>query len=159
MPRPRKPPRLYLDPERQRWVIRDGPKMKRTRYREHQIELATIALNRYIRTRAWRLERSIYFVTCDAPDFPIKIGMSGNVEERLRDIRTALPFEPVLMASFTGTSKDETAVHGRFAHLRLRGEWFRRDAALVDWIENAGWNVPQSAPKREPQMEAAALTL
>jgi hypothetical protein len=154
---PRKGPRLYFDKARERWVIREDKRFVRTRYREHQIDLAKVALNRFIRTRPWRLERTIYFVTCDAPDFPVKIGMSGNVEERLRDIRTSLPFEPVLLASFEGTSKDERAAHNRFAELRIKGEWFRRSPELMAYI--AELSVPSACLQAETVCELEDVTL
>jgi hypothetical protein len=148
MPQVRKGPRLWLDKGRGCWVIREDRKFVRTRYREHQIDLAKVALNRFIRTRKWRIERTIYFVTCDAPDFPIKIGMAGDVTERLRDIRTSLPFEPILLASYPGTSKDERAIQKRFEALRIRGEWFRRENELLDYI--ASVSVPFACLQTEP---------
>jgi hypothetical protein len=157
MPQVRKGPRLWLDKGRGCWVIREDNRFVRTRYREHQIDLAKVALNRFIRTRPWRLERTIYFVTCDAPDFPVKIGMSGNVEERLRDIRTSLPFEPVLLASFEGTSKDERAAHNRFAELRIKGEWFRRSPELMAYI--AELSVPSACLQAETVCELEDVTL
>ena len=136
----RKGPRLYFDRNRERWVIREDDAFVRTRYRFEQEHLAKVALNRYIRTRPWRLERFIYFVTCDTSDFPVKIGMSGDLQERLRDLRTAMPFEPILLGSFPGTSKDESTIHKRFAELRLRGEWFSRSSGLMEYI--AAVSVP-----------------
>lgn len=128
-------PRLYLDPKRRTWTIREGSTFKRTRYREHQLDLAKVALNRYIRTRPWRVERVIYFITCELADFPIKIGMSANMTERMRDIRTSLPFEPVLLGTTPGTSKTEREIHSRFEATRLRGEWFMRTPELLSYIE------------------------
>jgi integrase len=48
MPRKRSPPRLYLDPKRQQWVIRDGSSFVRTGASEEQREQANQCLAQYI---------------------------------------------------------------------------------------------------------------
>jgi integrase len=48
MPRRAKPPRLYLDPKRQCWIIRDGPRFIRTGASEQQRGQAEKALAEYI---------------------------------------------------------------------------------------------------------------
>jgi integrase len=48
MPRRRSPPRLYLDPKRDQWIIRDGPSFIRTGASEGQRQQAEKALHQYI---------------------------------------------------------------------------------------------------------------
>lgn len=148
MGRPSLGARLYLDPNRRVWVLRCGPKFMRTGFQEHQEEAARAVLTRFINKKNPLRQRTIYFVTCDVTEFPIKIGMSSDLAERMRDIRTSLPYEPVLLASFAGTSRNESAIHKQFEQLRIRGEWFRRDPALLAYIEGIGANsVPFTESK------------
>src|SRR5262245_36501800 len=102
MPRRREPPRLVLDKQRNTWIIKDGPRRKRLGLAADQIEEANAILARYKSAR--EIEdgpaapqpikgiRTIYFITCDVPGFPIKIGMAGDVQARLQDARTMLPY-------------------------------------------------------------------
>lgn len=79
MPQPLKGPRLYLDPRRRTWAIRDGDSFIRLGLMADQEERAKQALTTYTnRKNRNRIERTIYFVTCDMPDFPIKIGISND---------------------------------------------------------------------------------
>ncbi len=154
MGRPRQEPRLYLDPTRKQWVIRHKNIFKRTGFSEAQIDKAKEMLVRIPQKYKAQLRvRAIYFVTCEG-DFPIKIGMSSNVVERMRDIRTALPFEPILLASFQGTSRDERDIHKRFDHLKLRGEWFRRDDDLLAYIEQIRTVLEPIAIQPVPKLES-----
>ena len=56
----------------------------------------------------------------------VKIGFSRNPETRLLQI----PHEEII-AMFPGTFKTERALHERFAHLRVTGEWFRSTPDLL----------------------------
>lgn len=132
MPRPALGPRLYLDTSRGQWVIRDGTKFRRTGAAASDREAAKAAFARHMkRTQA---RRTIYFITCLEENFPIKIGRTTDLTQRIKDLCTALPFQPVLLASFNGRPSDEPDLHKRFADLRLQGEWFRRAPALMDYI-------------------------
>lgn len=66
----------------------------------------------------------------------IKIGFTDNLAGRLSNLRaaTARPLTPV--AIIAGPRDDEKKFHQKFAHLRLRGEWFRREPELLDFIES-----------------------
>jgi hypothetical protein len=59
----------------------------------------------------------------------LKIGRSGNVEERARDMVSSLPFDMVVLATIPGEGHIETAVHAHLAPMRNRDsnarEWFR----------------------------------
>ncbi|MGW4426612.1 GIY-YIG nuclease family protein [Streptosporangium sp. NPDC004631] len=56
----------------------------------------------------------------------IKIGWSANPSSRLK----ALPHDEVI-AIVAGSMDDERKYHARFARLRMQGEWFRDDPAIV----------------------------
>jgi len=74
----------------------------------------------------------IYFIECG--DF-IKIGHSTTPGHRLAGIGTGNPYPIVLLHVVRGTIRDEKLLHEHFAHLRHRGEWFRRDSELIAFIE------------------------
>lgn len=66
----------------------------------------------------------------------VKIGWSGHVAGRMKEIQSLVPDELVLFASIGGLSRfDEARLHERFATYRTRGEWFRREGELAAWIE------------------------
>lgn len=65
----------------------------------------------------------------------VKIGWSRFVTKRVADIECGLPDAVTVHHVRPGEQRDERALHRRFAHLRLRGEWFRREGELDAWIE------------------------
>jgi len=56
---------------------------------------------------------------------PVKIGYGGNISQRVCSLQVA-HWEPVELRAYDrGASKlDEIQLHSRFAHARIRGEWF-----------------------------------
>jgi hypothetical protein len=66
----------------------------------------------------------------------IKIGHSIGTKGRLAGLQTANPKRLRLMGEIPGTCHDERALHKRFAHLRLTGEWFQATRQLVSYIED-----------------------
>lgn len=75
---------------------------------------------------------SVYFIGFG--DY-IKIGFSNNLKGRLNTLQTGSPEKLVLYASMRGTHRKEIELHQRFAHLRLKGEWFRKAPDILDFIE------------------------
>lgn len=91
----------------------------------------------------------VYFVRAAGLDL-IKIGWTGgHPAKRLRELSQASPVELAFEGVMLGTWQAEQALHLRFAHLRVRGEWFRAAPELVAFI---GENAP-------PWPDAAAGTL
>lgn len=81
----------------------------------------------------WPREERVYFV--EALGF-VKIGRSVDVDSRLKSFATSLPVEPKLLGTVPGGLDDqgrsvEAVFHERFAHLRVRGEWFRHEGELA----------------------------
>jgi hypothetical protein len=66
----------------------------------------------------------IYFIREEATQF-IKIGYTGDVDDRLATLQTGCPGSLVLLLQIEGSKPEETAWHERFADARARGEWFR----------------------------------
>jgi hypothetical protein len=102
---------------------------------------------------------TIYFVTCDHDDFPIKIGFATNVKSRMIGFQTALPYPVILLAQTDGTRRLERKLHRQFKELRLRGEWFKRDPLVLEAIEDIKsgkpllWR-PELDPWSDPAFEA-----
>jgi hypothetical protein len=66
----------------------------------------------------------------------IKIGMSADVTHRLAAIQDWLPVKIVVHEILVGEGRAcEMALHERFSAYRLRGEWFRLEGALADWVK------------------------
>jgi hypothetical protein len=74
----------------------------------------------------------IYFIECG--NF-IKIGHSTTPGRRLAGIEVDNPHPVGLLHVARGTISDEKLLYEHFAHLRHRGEWFRRDSELLAFIE------------------------
>lgn len=66
----------------------------------------------------------------------VKIGWTGRaVESRLAAARTYISGDVFIYASLRGTRLDERVLHKRFAHARLRGEWFiAADPQVAEWL-------------------------
>ncbi len=64
----------------------------------------------------------------------IKIGISNNVAQRLRDIQTTCPEKVHLIGVIVGNRKLEGILHRRFKEHHIRGEWFRLEI-LADLLE------------------------
>jgi hypothetical protein len=70
--------------------------------------------------------REVYFVRAKVTGL-IKIGVSGDALARLAELRRGCPDELELLAvqpCFEGGIL-ERQLHRQFAHLRVRGEWFK----------------------------------
>lgn len=59
------------------------------------------------------------------PGGPIKIGCAADPEARLLQLQTAVPHPLRLMGYVPGGVKLERELHKKYAHLHMRGEWFR----------------------------------
>lgn len=66
----------------------------------------------------------IYFIQ-DSETGHIKIGHAADPERRLKQLQTGCPGKLILLCTVSGSKDDEAKIHKKFAHHRLRGEWFR----------------------------------
>lgn len=68
---------------------------------------------------------------------PIKIGRtSGNPWLRVDDIQTGYPYgQLAVVGLIRGPVHVEKQIHQRFKDMRLRGEWFRAERKLIDFIK------------------------
>lgn len=82
-------------------------------------------------------ESSVYFIR-QGDDGPIKIGFTAsNPEKRKQQLQTSIADTLHTLLVLPGTRATESHYHARFADLRLRGEWFRPDPVLLDFIQQA----------------------
>lgn len=69
----------------------------------------------------------------------IKIGWSRSVSARMRSLKTKL------LGAIPGDKGNEVGVHNQFAHLWVRGEWFRPTDELLRYIrDHAQRHTPDS---------------
>lgn len=73
----------------------------------------------------------IYFIR---QGHAVKIGFSQNVFRRLQFLQTCHHEELSIMAEIPGAPCEEVVVHRKFQHLRIRGEWFRLEPELEQFI-------------------------
>lgn len=74
-----------------------------------------------------------YLYFCRSGD-RIKIGISKNVEKRLKDIGLHLPAPPTLIGSIEASYAFEKAVHSSLKAWRLDGEWFSASEEVVNAV-------------------------
>jgi hypothetical protein len=74
----------------------------------------------------------IYFIRAGET---VKIGYTMNVAKRMAGLQSCNPETLELLAAFHGGQADERSVHRIFASLHLRGEWFRYDKAVIEYID------------------------
>jgi hypothetical protein len=142
MPRPYIGPKLWLDPNRGTWTILDGRKRIRTGHAER--DLAVVAIHQYTKgtynperprgpqpIHKTEPRRGVYVLGFDQY---VKIGITINLDMRLSGLQT--PVEPTLYALIDGWRREELELHARFAAYRLRGEWFKKEGELAEWIAN-----------------------
>jgi hypothetical protein len=73
----------------------------------------------------------VYFVAAGNPPEAIKIGRSCDVTLRVGSIQTGNHLPVRLLGVVPGGLDLERALHRRFAHLQLQGEWFRWDDEIA----------------------------
>jgi hypothetical protein len=89
---------------------------------------------RKLLAKRWRrlVNGKIYFARAGEA---IKIGFSTKTEERIASLQTAHFDTLHLLAVIDGSQKDERALHHKFRHLHIRGEWFRAEPDLIAHID------------------------
>lgn len=75
---------------------------------------------------------SVYFIRAGADGPFVKIGHAEDPQARMRCLDTASPFPLVLMRVIDGGEEVERWLHRHFSALRVKGEWFRFTAAMLD---------------------------
>lgn len=65
----------------------------------------------------------------------IKIGTTTDMPNRMLGLQCGNPIALSIVATWPGDVRNEADAHRRFAHLRVRGEWFSLTADLLAFIE------------------------
>lgn len=87
---------------------------------------------------------SVYFI--GAPEVGlVKIGYAEQPKGRLGKAQVDSPTRLILLAVIDGSVTEERQLHSRFADLRARGEWFRNEGALAEYIATL---TPYAQPER-----------
>lgn len=96
----------------------------------------------------------IYFIQ-SIQGGPIKIGWSFNPAVRIANLIPLNPWPLRFLALTPGYAQDEKAMHERFRHHRLHGEWFADAADLLDLIAS----LPKVDPEktRPPAMDLSSV--
>jgi hypothetical protein len=83
----------------------------------------------------------VYFIQA-GKDHPIKIGMTNNAQSRLKNLQVGHYDKLRIIHTITGGRKEEAALHEKFAHLRIQGEWFKPERELLQYIINLMGDKP-----------------
>lgn len=80
------------------------------------------------------LGASVYFIQCNGPDGPIKIGQAKFIDKRLCELQIGCPYELALIghALVDDASLVEGRLHDAFREHRIRGEWFCCHARILN---------------------------
>lgn len=78
-----------------------------------------------------RLDGWVYFIKADGA---IKIGFSIHPKRRVLDLQTSHHVELELLAWVSTSILTERQAHEKFDHLKIRGEWFRAEPDLIEFI-------------------------
>jgi hypothetical protein len=76
----------------------------------------------------------VYFIR-QGEKGPIKIGFAADPQKRKQQLQTSSSDTLHTLLVLPGTFQTEAHYHARFATLRLRGEWFRPEPELLEFIE------------------------
>lgn len=65
---------------------------------------------------------------------PVKIGVTSDIDKRLKALQTGHPDFLRLLRWVPGDAVTEASFHARFASLRMTGEWFRFEGDLAQYL-------------------------
>lgn len=105
----------------------------------------------------WRPHRTssrgyVYFISCGEH---IKIGFSTRPLDRLRALQTSHPDALEILGTIKCNRSLEAKLHKRFADLRVRGEWFDADQAIMAYIDRHSIERKAELPKLSPATREA----
>lgn len=89
----------------------------------------------------------IYFIQ-QGRDGPIKIGISGDPDRRMRQLQTAQVDQLYMLLMIPGSTKSEAHFHRTFNDLCLGGEWFANHPAIQELIRRLRLHVYGQQLKR-----------
>lgn len=95
----------------------------------------------------------IYFVQGESGG-AIKIGTTLNPVARMQSLQTGFPEELKLLAIIPGDAGRERKIHEYFGKFRLKGEWFKPEAELINMIDKMKTKYPTLNGKTDPVSRA-----
>lgn len=82
----------------------------------------------------------IYFVQCNGPDGPVKIGWvktAANLWRRMHEFSIGNPYPlSILGTIIDGTRGEEGDLHDKFNLYLIQGEWFTLSLSLQNYIKS-----------------------
>lgn len=84
----------------------------------------------------------VYFIQAGYSG-PVKIGVAYDPVERMKELQVGNHQELRLVGIQLGTPSDEKQLHGFFADLHIRGEWFRPEEVLLKYVKNANRRIAE----------------
>lgn len=105
-----------------------------------QEAIAALREERLFLTKAQKEQRSllrakvghVYFIKAGGL---VKIGFSSDVLNRMSNLRVGCPVDSELVAVIPGTEDTELYFHKMYKSTREKGEWFRLEGQLADFIK------------------------
>jgi hypothetical protein len=86
--------------------------------------------------------KEIYFLRCEVTKI-VKIGITGNINSRLTNLKVGSSTPLVLIGTIPGSSSMEHKIHAVFSKYRHHGEWFRLSLKTVlKFIESQRITLP-----------------
>jgi len=79
----------------------------------------------------------------------VKIGITNNVERRLRQLQAYSPVPLSIFATRVGGETLERELHSKWQRQRAHGEWFRLTDALIREIASLASPTPEITPSPE----------
>ncbi len=92
---------------------------------------------------------AVYFIQC-GQDGPIKIGTAISPDMRLIALQGGHWQQLTLLAWHEGGRDAELALHARFQHLLIRGEWFAPTRELMDHIASVKPSAQSASESCDP---------
>ena len=105
---------------------------------------------------------TIYFVSDGEY---IKIGCTKqDIYSRINSLQTGNARQLICMGNIPGDLEIEKNLHNRFKHLQEKGEWFRKDQELIEYIKGVTkkdtfYSVLDNAHKRYPHYPKELFTV
>jgi hypothetical protein len=75
----------------------------------------------------------VYFIRV-GEDGPIKIGIASDPRQRRSSMQSGNPEPLIILKTVRGNGHHEKQLHAKFAHLKIRGEWFSPAPELLNYI-------------------------
>lgn len=109
---------------------KDGKKHSMLGIPEKNIEQFVKTVNP---NRVGNKKNVVYFI--QIKNGPIKIGLTGNVKNRLKSLSCSLPYDLELLHVMPGDEKLEKKLHKKFCKYHIRGEWFECHDGILNYLK------------------------